>query len=215
MDQKGAWTTIVGSENKYLYNGKEKMEDIGLYDYGARFYDPAIARWTTIDPLAEKMPSWSPYNYVLGNPIRLIDPDGAMPFPPGWFAITKAWVSSKLNLSAEVKFTVGPQVALKNKFVSAQLKYVVEVAEINLSTQKGLEVDYFKKGNEIESEISVGFNLDSKDPVGLGIGAAKKNRLKLWLKVIIVLGVIQLKRQNSNLRLLLLGDLEGHSKEKI
>ena len=38
--------------------------------------------WLSVDPLAEKFPNASPYNYCLGNPINLVDPDGRAPEPP-------------------------------------------------------------------------------------------------------------------------------------
>jgi len=35
-----------------------------------------VSRWLSPDPLANEYASWSPYNYVLNNPIIFIDPDG-------------------------------------------------------------------------------------------------------------------------------------------
>jgi RHS repeat-associated protein len=61
---------------RYKFNGKELDQATGLYYYGARYYDPKISTWLSVDPLAEKYQAYSPYNYTLNNPINLIDPDG-------------------------------------------------------------------------------------------------------------------------------------------
>ena len=60
----------------YLYTGKEVDRETGLYYYGARYYDPQISLWASVDPLAEKYPNVSPFAYVANNPIANIDPDG-------------------------------------------------------------------------------------------------------------------------------------------
>ena len=52
--------SVSTPKNEYLYNKKELQEETGLYDYGARFYDPTVARWTTIDPLSEISRRWTP-----------------------------------------------------------------------------------------------------------------------------------------------------------
>jgi RHS repeat-associated protein len=63
----------------YLFNGKELDEETGLYYYGARYYDPRTSVWESVDPMAERGPGWSPYNYNFDNPLRYIDPTGMWP----------------------------------------------------------------------------------------------------------------------------------------
>ena len=65
--------------------------ETGLSYFGARYYDSDLMTgWLSVDPLADKYPGLSPYNYCAWNPIKLVDPDGNRPIPlynnyNGWY----------------------------------------------------------------------------------------------------------------------------------
>jgi len=68
-------TAPEGKENRYLYNGKELQDDLGLnwMDYGFRMYDPVLGRFPSLDPKADEFNWVSPYNYAENRPIDGID----------------------------------------------------------------------------------------------------------------------------------------------
>ncbi|WP_295795219.1 SpvB/TcaC N-terminal domain-containing protein [Mucilaginibacter sp.] len=67
---------ISSYSSPYLFNAKELDAETGLYYYGARYYNPQQSQWISADPMVDKYPGLSPYNYTLDNPVRLIDPNG-------------------------------------------------------------------------------------------------------------------------------------------
>jgi hypothetical protein len=95
----------------------------------------SVQLWLSIDPLAEKYPNASPYNYCLGNPINLVDPDGRAPEPPTngipqyidnsgvyfWDANKKAYEHYKYNDSSRENYSFSGY-------------YKAELAEPTLST---------------------------------------------------------------------------------
>ena len=85
-------------DNRYLYNNKEfqDMFDLGWYDYGARFYDAQIARFHTLDPLAEIYSFQSPFAYAANNPIYYNDYLGMG--PREWWKNIKSWVSETFDV---------------------------------------------------------------------------------------------------------------------
>ena len=60
----------------YTFSSKEKDAETGYGYFGARYYDSGLSIWLSVDPMSDKYPSMSPYNYCANNPVILVDPDG-------------------------------------------------------------------------------------------------------------------------------------------
>ena len=66
----------------YQFTGQRNEDAIGLYHYGARWYDPALGRFIqadTIVPQPEDPQSLNRYTYVYNNPLKYTDPTGHYP----------------------------------------------------------------------------------------------------------------------------------------
>ena len=83
----------------------------------------SVQRFLSVDPLAHKLPQWSPYAFSLNNPILFIDPDGRFPYtfhirafaPKGAFKGTgfhddHRGFSTSLGVTSRIKqnFTIDP-----------------------------------------------------------------------------------------------------------
>ena len=69
-ERNSVWNT------PYLFNAKEFDEETGMYYYGARYYNPQLSVWISVDPLYEVDLSSFPYVFCGNNPIVRIDSDG-------------------------------------------------------------------------------------------------------------------------------------------
>jgi RHS repeat-associated protein len=84
----------------WLFTGQRFDGTIGLYDYGARFYDPALGRFISADAIVPEPgnpQALNRYSYVLNNPLRYVDPAGRFACIPG----TGGWEGpQKYNIHA-------------------------------------------------------------------------------------------------------------------
>ena len=63
----------------FRFTGKEldRQNGLNMYDFGARWFDVAgVPMWTSVDPLAEKNPSLTPYHFCHNDPVNRTDSDG-------------------------------------------------------------------------------------------------------------------------------------------
>ena len=98
LAMNGPWMNDNGViDNKYQYNGKELNDDfdLGWNDYGARWYDPSVGRWWSVDPLAEMVYRENSYCYAGNNPINNVDIGGLFKInPKGTHSVLESYLNS-------------------------------------------------------------------------------------------------------------------------
>ncbi len=112
------------NNSPYKFNGKPLDAETGNYYYGARYYNLKWSIWITVDPLTGKYPGWSPDNYVLDNPVMLVDPTGMAP--------TDHWIISNSG-EARLVDTKGDEVWVK----SAGAKNYTLISKYDFSQNTG------------------------------------------------------------------------------
>ena len=149
--------TTDGKQNEqpYKYNGKEfeRKDGLNWMDYGARHYDAALGRFTTMDPLAEKYYALSPYAYCGNNPINRIDPDG------------KDWrVQTHYNRETKkMEYTITVNAVLYNNSSDQD----INMKQLSTSITEQMTNIYTISGGDFETKMN--FNLrtvNSLDEIG-------------------------------------------------
>ncbi len=114
------------------------MHGLNLYDYSARYMEPALGRFTTLDPLAEKYYSVSPYVYCMNNPLRFIDVKGEEPTVFEAALMAKHVYGDKVNLEggwSQTKTFNNPNSGLQSALYQRTTDGISEYAYVSAGTQ--------------------------------------------------------------------------------
>jgi len=193
----GGLSTTTGVPNRYRYNGKELHDELGLgwYDYGFRWYDPAVARFVSVDPLAEDFAELTTYQYAGNSPIANIDLDGLEPWPHLSPKVRKKIVQGAKNVATAIVAgvfapfnmianthaagnTTDP--ATKAKFQEAAKENAKEVAVDLMLLGAGNEVFGTMKG--MAKTASKGVNEGAEAGVKVGTTLSKRERLGKFME---------------------------------
>lgn len=73
---KNTYVSNCTEDYRYTFNGKETDAETGLQDYGMRIYNERLGRFITVDPITNKYPFLTPYQFASNCPTKGVDLDG-------------------------------------------------------------------------------------------------------------------------------------------
>ena len=134
----------------YLFNAKEFDEETGLYYYGARYYDPRLSLWISVDPLSIFDPhneenyiegehnggvfnnnNLNSYSYCYQNPIILTDPNGKQVFFNDYINKLKRQIAKSVSKATEriCIYAIKEASDIAKAYVANRLNNVIEKGE--------------------------------------------------------------------------------------
>ncbi len=154
-------------DNDYLYNGKELQDEhnLGWMDYIDRAYDPVIGRFTSLDKRAINYMTYSPYGYVVNNPIRNVDINGQFILPSEFlqkYSSLANYLQNEIQGILENKRIVG---ALKEfgGFSDDQLKKAFTWGKgpvVNIQKMGGEYLEILGVSGGVKGATYMGINVD-------------------------------------------------------
>ena len=105
----------LAATTSYTFSAKERDSETGLSYFGSIYYSSDLSIWLSVDPMAAKYPSLSPYVYCANNPIKLVDPNGEEIGPIDRIFVARLFIGT--TYKQELKPTDRTQItakALKN-----------------------------------------------------------------------------------------------------
>ncbi|MCR5193604.1 MAG: hypothetical protein K6D59_09900 [Bacteroidales bacterium] len=121
--QSTGYQYVYCCQNNTPFTGKEKDSETGYCYFGARYYDSDLSGlFLSVDPMADKYPSLSPYSYCAWNPVKLVDPDGKEIWIVGSDGLLYRYEKGKLYNENGGKYSGNDAFANKVSFDLSNLK---------------------------------------------------------------------------------------------
>ena len=121
-------------QDSSTFTGKEIDEETGYGYFGARYMDHELmTMWLSVDPMAGKYPSISPYAYCAWNPVKLVDPDGR-----------KIWIYNYDGKGTNLRFEPGKTRPMGTKAAQEQIRSLNRMAQTDAGWKLIYRMDKLK-----------------------------------------------------------------------